>query len=83
MYMYALQEYISLVKKFPFIFFFVQYVYSMKWNEIKSNVKRNKNANIVYRTEVYRISICVVVEDNDNNQSSSFHTKTIISATTR
>ena len=44
----------------------------MKWNEMKSNVKRNKNANIVYRTEVYRISICVVVgEDNDNNQSSS------------
>ncbi len=32
----------------------------MKWNEIEY-----ENANVVYRTEVYRISIYFVVDDDD------------------
>ena len=33
----------------------------MKWN-------RMWNANVVYRTEVYRISICFVVDDDDEKE---------------
>jgi hypothetical protein len=34
----------------------------MKWN-------RMWNANVIYRTEVYRISICFVNDDNDDEKS--------------
>jgi hypothetical protein len=37
----------------------------MKWNEMKWN--RMWNANVVYRTEVYRISICFVNDDDEKS----------------
>jgi hypothetical protein len=39
----------------------------MKWNEIEY-----ENANVVYRTEVYRISIYFVVDDDDNDEAKCF-----------
>ena len=80
MYMYACLTRISFViQKFAFISF----CHICLFNELKSNVETSKNANIVYRTEVYRISICLVIEDNNNRtyQTCSYHTKTITSTT--
>ena len=42
----------------------------MKWNEIEY-----ENANVVYRTEVYRISIYFVVDDDDD-EAKCFERKT-------
>ena len=58
-------EKISIV--YVLLFFFSNMNRLIKWDE-----NRMWNANVVYRTEVYRISIYFVIVNNDNNNGKMF-----------
>jgi hypothetical protein len=58
-------EKISIV--YVLLFFFSNMNRLIKWDE-----NRMWNANVVYRTEVYRISIYFVIVNNDDNDGKMF-----------
>jgi hypothetical protein len=58
-------ETISIV--YVLLFFFSNMNRLIKWDE-----NRMWNANVVYRTEVYRISIYFVIVNNDDNDGKMF-----------